>query len=420
MALVVSISGVITSATFLPANAASLSVSVPCDGTFTNPGGTPSQTFPVAPGDSITFNSSAGTCDTLLNKALSFWNPDQPNLNLNTISGSLTLNVSISAAPGSYQVLVYQKQGGSTHPGVDWGQTIQFTIPSPTYPYSISGCSFNPVSNTINYGQMASSALTVNGTPDPATNELWFWHQRLVDGQELPITDPAVSQPDLLNALQSPYSFNYGSGNTNPGYYYPGHTLVENIYAIDSSRGAPVGSALCTLTTTFGSAPTISGIQQLTYPNMSCTNIKNNSSRQISNIDVKLMKKGNRLYISGIFPESVYYWAKINLNGATSTSLFTQNTTDGNLRLKPLDSKYVYDSSCNLIKNGPVISAASDGTSASFSGGVSGSTYYIAIKLALQKESNQQIPGSWPVTLTFNSGFGAQSISSTISVKKDN
>ena len=413
--------GVLSIANSRPANAASTTVNVPCDGSSV-PGAPVDQYFTVAPGDSVTFNSSVGTCNTLTNKALDFWNPNLTNNQVLTFSGgTTTLNISGSAIPGSYQVLVYQTyttRPGGVDPGIDYGQRIQLTILAPTDPNSITSCGFNPTSNTVNYGDTVSSTVTLGGTPTAGTSELYFWHKRVLDGTEITTGDPdEISQADVLVSFQ-PTIYNYGSSVTKPGYYYPNHTLVEEFYAINVGRTAPYGSALCTLTTTFGPAPSTTGTQQIAYTSESCANIKNNNAKLISNLDATIAKQGNKSYISGINPGSAFYWAKVNLNGSTSTSLFTQSSSNSPIRLAPMGSNYIYDSNCNLIKKGPKVSVDSNGSSASFSGGVSGATYYIAIKLGPNYIVNQPVPSSWPVTLTFSPGFGASTFDVIINSKK--
>ena len=414
--MAMSATGVIASSSVLPASASTASVVVPCDGTAI-PGAPADQTISVTPGDTVTISSSsASLCDTYFTGTSVF--------GLTTGSatsfpgGTLTFTISTAAVPGDYYIVVYQTKLNSSHPNDDWGQKLDFKVPVPTYPYSISSCSFSPTSNSVNYGQTVSSSFSFSGTPDPSTSEVWFWHQRLLDGQELPNTDPAVSQPDVISTYQSPYTFQYGSSISNPGYYYPGHTLTENIYAINPTRTGPYGSPICTLTTTFGPAPSTTGTQYLVNTSESCATIKNETAKPLSNLVATLAMQGNKTYISGINPGSAFYWAKVNLNGSSSTSLFTQGTSSGSLRLAPMGSNYVYDSNCNLAKKGPAVTVASNGSSASFSGGTSGSTYFIAIKLGPNYIVNQQVPSSWPLTLTFTPGFGAAAISATISPKK--
>ena len=411
---VLAFSGSLTSATFFQANAASITVTVPCDGTSIP--GLFAQAFTVAPGDSVDIVSDpAGSCDRYYSQTTIFptLTPYAPTV----FPGSLSLTVDNSAVPGDYYITFYQTKLGSSHPNDDWGQKIKFTVPTPTYQYSISGCNFTPTSNNVNYGETKSTSLTLTGTADPSTSELTFWHERLLDGAPLPPTDPNASQGDVISNLQLPYTFNYGSSYSAP-YYYAGKTLTENLYAINPNRDAPYGPVLCTLTTTFGPAPSTTGTQQLAYTSESCLNIKNNNAKLISNFDATLGMKGNKQYISGINPGSAFYWAKVNLNGATSTTLFTQSTSSGNLRLSPMGSNYIYDSNCNLAKKGPVVSVDKEGNSAIFSGGVSGNTYYIAIKLGPNNIVNQSVPGSWPVTLSFTPGFGASAFNVTITPKK--
>lgn len=229
------------------------------------------QSFTVDQGQSVSITSSPdGSCDTYVNNRSNI--PAFPTLTPGTVpfSGSISFTIGNSAAAGDYSLTIYQKKAGSSHPDDDWGERLKFTVLSPTYQYSISACTFTPISNTVADGESSQSTITFNGNRD-SNGEVTFWHERLLDGTEITSgTESEVSQGDVLPI--GGYTYTYGSARSKP-YYYPGQTLVENIYAINRARTAPYGSPLCTLTTTFTLSTTITSISPNSGPTAGGTSV---------------------------------------------------------------------------------------------------------------------------------------------------
>jgi len=265
------------------AHAATNTVSITCDGTGGSTAfsyGSPSQTVTVAQGDSLTISSlNSSYCDTLVLKDGP--NPFNEGVNLNSPTaftaittpppaGVVNLTVSATAAPGNYVLFIYQKYAGSSHPGIDWGEAIKVTVSSPLYPNSITGCIFTPSSQNLSYGIQGSISVSFSGTPS-GSNELFMWQERKLDGVEITNSNSTKNNWDMSTSDVFPstgWTFNYGSLNDvtfTKDYtgYYPGHTLVQNLYAFNSAGTGLVGLPLCTMTTTFGAAPTSANITYL-------------------------------------------------------------------------------------------------------------------------------------------------------------
>jgi len=152
------------------AHAATKNVIITCDGTggFTALSyASISQTVTVAQGDTLTISSlNSSYCDTLVLKDAP--NPFNESLNINAPiaftsvtnpppAGVVNLTVSATATPGNYVLFIYQKEAGSSHAGIDWGEAIKVTVSSPA-----------PTSANITYlagaygsGSAPSSPLTV-------------------------------------------------------------------------------------------------------------------------------------------------------------------------------------------------------------------------------------------------------------------
>jgi hypothetical protein len=121
---------------------------------------------------------------------------------------------------------------------VGLGASPAYAAPSPN---SATACTVSPTTQTINAGETKSVTFSYSGGTPDVFGRTFLWYEYSLDGEA----------PTAFRWTES------GSSDTyvmDYGHVFPGQVLTETWYAINTSLNGSDGSALCTITTTYGPA----------------------------------------------------------------------------------------------------------------------------------------------------------------------